>query len=383
LQLLSAGAGVGVLAACRAPAAAPAPAAPAAPPAAQAPTAPPAADDPSRPVTPKLATLEQELAIPASLLEAARREGKVVFLSSIDKEPANQVFEVFRRRFPGIEPQYQEASEEARTVRTLTEFKAGRTRGDVVMGVGGFMAEYKLAKAMVPLDDLPALANYDPPYRDPQADWVGVRTQFWGIGYNTDKVRTADLPRSWEDLTDARWRGRIAVVDRPQLWAQQLWKHWGPERTNEFLQKLFANNPQRRKEGLDAAANLMAAGEFDLVVPAAPYRIQNLVERAATVGWFSPEPIPVAASEMVILQRSPNPNAAKVFVNWFISREGQAALVKADFNAPAHPGLRSDREYLGMFADSILGRRWVMRVPEDEEHILPEVRKAWQPLWTS
>jgi ABC-type Fe3+ transport system substrate-binding protein len=86
---------------------------------------------------------------------------------------------------------------------------------------------------------------------------------------------------------------------------------------------------------------------------------------------------------MVLLQRASSPNAARVFANWFISREGQAALVKADANAAAHPGLRSDREYLGMFADSILGKRWAMRVPEDEEHTLPEVRKVWQPLWTS
>ncbi len=333
-------------------------------------------------VTPKLTTLEQELALPEAIFAAARREGKVTFISAIDKEPIQKLFAAFKKRHPGIEPTHQEASsEEVRTVRTLTEFKAGRNRIDVLMGIGGFLGEYKAAKALTRLDDLPAFANYGSPLSDPETEWAPTRIQFWGIGYNADKVKSGDLPRTWEDLGSPTWRGRIGLGDRPQLWVQMLWKLWGPDRTTAFLKALFANAPQRRKENLDAAANLLGAGEFDLFVPASTARIQGLAEKGVPVSWSSPEPLTVSTSEMLILPRSPNPNAAKVFVNWFISREGQDVYAKADFIVPPHPALRSQREYLGTFADAIIGKRAAVRAPEDEQTVLTEVRKVWNDLW--
>lgn len=72
---------------------------------------------------------------------------------------------------------------------------------------------------------------------------------------------------------------------------------------------------------------------------------------------------------------------SKVFANWLLSREGQQAFYEADFAVPAHPAMRLDRKYVGRFVDFIVGRQWSVREPEDEVNILPEVRKAWQPLW--
>ncbi|HEX6512876.1 MAG TPA: hypothetical protein VF157_11285, partial [Chloroflexota bacterium] len=141
------------------------------------------------------------------------------------------------------------------------------------------------------------------------------------------------------------------------------------------------NDPQRRKEGLDAAAKLLGAGEFDLFIPAAPYRIQGLIEQKTPVSWHTPDPLPVSFSDTVILTKAPNPNAAKVFANWFLSREGQAVYSKADFAAPTHPALRHDKQYLGMFADVFQAKPWAAQTPEDEQTYMPAIRKLWQPLW--
>jgi iron(III) transport system substrate-binding protein len=370
-----------MLAAC-APAAAPSPSQTVAT-ASAAPTAAvvPGTVDILKATTPKVATLEAELAVPAALLDAAKKEAKVTFISSIDKDVALKVLDVFKKRYPGIEPQYQEGSEEVRTVRTLTEFKAGRNKNDVVMGIGGFLGEYRDAKALTKLNDLPAYANYDVPFRDPDHLWAGVRIQFWGVGFNTDKVKASDFPKTWEGFADPKWKNRLGLGDRPQLWAQQLWKAWGPERTTAFLEKLFAAGPQRRKEGLDASANLLGAGEFDAYIPAAPYRIQQVKDKGAPVAWDSPDPLTVAVSEMVVLVGSPSPNAARLFVNWFLSREGQDTYSRADITVPTHPALRSQKDYLGIFADR-MARPALVRQPEDELTVLPEVRKVWNKLWT-
>jgi len=344
------------------------------------------ASDPSKPVAPKLATLEEELALPAAVLDAARKEGKFFWTSSINADPSKIVMAAFKKRYPGIDVQYQEGSEETRTVRTLTEFKAGKNKLDVVQGIGGFLSEYKAANALSPLNDLPAYANYDPPFRDPGNLWASMRTQYWSIVYNTDKVKPADLPKTWEDLATATWKGRMGLgdLDRPQLWVLPLWKTWGAQRTTDFLKKLFANNPQRRKEGVSASTNLVGAGEYDLYLPAAPYHAQGAKEAGAPVGWYTPEPLPVAFSDISILANSPSPNAAKVFVNWFLSREGQNVYTKADNAAPVHPALRLDRQYLGIFADSFLGKQWAVTSPDDEAAFMPDIRKLWQQqLWIS
>ncbi len=343
-------------------------------------TAAPAAD-PRASVAPKVATLEQELALPQAVLDAARKEGKVAWITSIDDAPAKAVIDAFRKRYPEIEVQYQQGSEEVRTVRTLTELKAGRNKIDVVQGIGGFLTEYRNINALAPLNDLPVYPNYDVPYRDSQDMYIGFRMQFWAIGYNKDKVKEADLPKTWEELTTPKWKGRFGLADRPQLWVMHLWKTWGADKTTDFLKKLFANDPQRRKEGLDASAKLLGAGEFDLFIPAAPYRIQGLVEQKNPVGWYSPDPLPVSFSDMVILAKGPNPNAAKVFVNWFLSREGEAVYSKADFAPPTHPALRHDKDYLGMFASEFESKPWAAQTPEDEPTYMPDIRKVWQPLW--
>jgi iron(III) transport system substrate-binding protein len=349
-------------------------------PAASAAVTTPGAIDPTKPVTPKVATLDAELALPDSVLQAAKKEGKLSWATSVDDKPAQITIDVFKKRY-GIDVDHQQGSEENRTVRTLTEFKAGRNKLDVVMGVGGFMSEYRAAKALTPLNDLPAYANYDVPFRDGENIWAGVRSQYWSIGYNTDKVKDAELPKTWDELTDPKWKGRIGVGDRPQLWAMHLWKAMGPDKASAFLKAFFANGVQRRKEGLDAAAKLMGGGEYDMYVPSAPYRIEGLFKDKNPVGWWSPNLLPVSFSDMTIMSSAPNPNAAKVFVNWFLSREGQDAYCKADAAAPTHPALRLDKAYLGMFADTLLSRQWIAEDPADESTILPDVKKLWQQLW--
>ena len=243
--------------------------------------------DPTKPVAPKVATLDAELALPDSIVQAAKKEGKLSWATSVDDKPAQVTIAAFKKRY-GIDVDHQQGSEEDRTVRTLTEFKAGRNKLDVVMGVGGFMSEYRTAGALAKLNDLPAYANYDVPFRDPQDIWAGVRSQYWSIGYNTDKVKQDELPKAWTDLTDPKWKGRIGVADRPQLWAMHIWKAMGAQQATDFLTKFFANDVQRRKEGLDAAAKLLGGGEFDLFVPSAPYRIEGLVKDKNPVAWWSP-----------------------------------------------------------------------------------------------
>lgn len=226
-------------------------------------------------------------------------------------------------------------------------------------------------------------ALYDVPYRDTQSLWIGVRTQFWGIAYNTDKVQLGDLPQTWEELTDPKWNGRMGLGDRPQLWLEQRWRDWGADRTVTWLKAIFANQPIRRSEGLDAALNLLAAGEFDIYAPAAPYEVENIRDQGGPIGWGSPDPLNVSPSDVTIIANAPNPNAARLFVNWFLSIEGESLYCELDNAAPTHPQIREDPAYLGMFSPQLIGHPWSFTNPDDEHVVLPDVQAAWSSLWTS
>src|SRR5581483_2481560 len=330
LQLLLGSAGATLLAACGSQASAPAGSGQASAPSASQ-RAAAAAKSSSSPVPdtttlftgkPKLATLEEELALPESVLQAATKEGKLALIASWTNNAALQkFFDAFKKRYPGIDIQYQTAEEQVRTVRTLTEFKAGRAAADVVDSIAGAITQFQSAGALLALNDLPAYSNYDEPLVDESHQWASYQVNIWGVAYNTSSVKPADVPKTWDDLTLPKWKGRIGLANRPQLWAQTLWKEWGAERTTDFLKKLFANNPQRRNEGLDAIISLVGAGEMDLCVPAQTHRVEGLVQQKVPVGWTVMEPFNVAPGDIEIV-KGPNQNAAKVFMNWMLSREG-------------------------------------------------------------
>ncbi len=326
-------------------------------------------------------TLEQELALPPAVLDGARREGKVSIISSWDTKALGKFFDAFKSRYPEIVPDYQEANEEVRTIRTLTELKAGRNQTDVAVNIAGYLGEYRNANALTPLNDLPAYANYGPPLSASDNLWCGYQLQIWGAGCNTG-VPENRQPTSWDELTQPQWKGKVGLADRPQLWLQQIWAEWGAERTTDFLKRLFANQPQRRKEGLDALGQLMAAGEFDVVVPASTSRMERTSKAGLPVTWLPLEPFTVASGDIGIL-KGPHPNAAKVFVNWLMSREGNAAFWEGIPDVMTHPALIRDPKYLGIYADRIKTHHGSVQQPDETQTGLAAVRKVWQELWLS
>ncbi|HET9550271.1 MAG TPA: hypothetical protein VFQ03_08865, partial [Candidatus Binatia bacterium] len=137
--------------------------------------------------------------------------------------------------------------------------------------------------------------------------------------------------------------------------------------------------PQLRREGMNAMLELTAAGEFYASVPSAEYRTYQKQLAGAPVGYHCPEPVPAAVSEMGILKGAPNINAARIFVNWFLSKEGQIAQYAADYAPPVHKELQR-RDFVP-FADEILHKKSAFRDPRIEVEIQPKLLAYWDELW--
>ncbi|HTI88394.1 MAG TPA: ABC transporter substrate-binding protein, partial [Alphaproteobacteria bacterium] len=198
---------------------------------------------------------------------------------------------------------------------------------------------------------------------------------------NTDRVAKADLPKTWEDLVDNPKfaNGRIGAGNRPNLWLLPMWDAKGEDWIKNYIHKLFAvTKPQLRNEGMNALLELAIAGEFDISLPSAEYRTKQLSDKGAPVSYHCPNPVPLTISELIVLKGG-NTNAALMFANWFLSKEGQIAQYGSDLAPPVHKDLQR-REFLS-YPDEIMGRPVAFLDPELLERDLDNLLQVWNPLW--
>lgn len=331
-----------------------------------------------------LSGLDKELKVPKAWIEGAKKEGIVRIRSTpLNSRELKLFLAPFRERYPAIKVDYFGSNRASRTIKTLQAFKTGRYLSDIVANVGSFAYQFIKAGGVEPLQDIPGFKNPPEGLRDPEGGWVGSFSIYWCLAYNTRLVQKKDLPKKWEDLlTNPIWKnGNLALGNRPNLFASNLWLDKGEQWTKDYLTRMFKElKPQLRKEGMNALPQLAAAGEFYGVIPShykAPY---NLLKDGAPIGFACPEPVPAAVGgSAIILKGAPNLNAAKVFMNWLLSKEGQIAQYAATYWTPSHKDLIRP-EFLP-FADQILGRRHVFINANQMRPFLPELMSFWNDLW--
>jgi ABC-type Fe3+ transport system substrate-binding protein len=331
-----------------------------------------------------LSGLDKELSVPPEWIEGAKKEGVIRISATWDPAQYRKMVAAFQQRYPFIKHEYTRGSRQERIMKPLVAFQSGRIITDLLGGVGASFALFKKAGALEDMRDLPNFDNVPVGMRDEGGLWVGQRLRYWCMSYNTNLVKKEELPKTWDDLlTNPIWRnGHLALSDRPNLWIGNLWAlpGYGAAWGRDYISRLFNDvKPQLRKEGNNALVSLVIAGEFLAAVPSADYRTKQYVEKGAPVSWHCPEPVPMAISELSTIKGNPHPFTAKLWVNWFLSKEGQIAQYHADLATPVHKDLQTP-DFLP-FPDEIRGRKIAFRDPIQLERDLPKVFKVWNPLW--
>jgi len=197
----------------------------------------------------------------------------------------------------------------------------------------GFIKANQLAQRYTP----PSAQGYRKGFVDPDGYWVDIYDNYYVLGYNTKLVRKAETPQSWEDLLDAQWKGKFAMDPEDHAWYLALQETWGKDKAERYGRALAGQGIQWRK-GHTLIAQLLTAGEFPLGLVYA-HRMEELKQKGAPVDWVTTtDPIPVEVHPILIAAKAQNVNAAKLFMEFVTSREGQA-LIKEFGRIPAHPEL--------------------------------------------
>jgi iron(III) transport system substrate-binding protein len=159
-------------------------------------------------------------------------------------------------------------------------------------------------------------------FKDPQGHWTAIFVNNLVLGYNTSMLAAKDAPRSYADLVDPKWKGKMLMDSTDYDWFGTLSVVWGKEKTVDYMRKLALQNPLwRRGHGL--TAQLLGAGEVPLAW-AYNFRLERMKSDGAPVDWVETfHPIVVTVSGLGLSAKANNPNAVKLLIDFATSKRGQ------------------------------------------------------------
>jgi iron(III) transport system substrate-binding protein len=298
-------------------------------------------------------------AITPTLIEAAKKEGKCTFYTAMDLQFAEKLGKDFEARFPGINVRVERSGAERVFTRIGQEYSSNVHAVDVVNTAdqshcivwkkNGWIAQY-LPEEVV--------KNYDKEFYDPEGFEVVTRVLVSPFGINTDLVKMADAPKSFADLLNPKWAGKMVkahpaysgtIMNATFQVARDL--GW------EYFEKLAKQRVMQVQSATDSPKKL-ALGERAIMVDGAGYLVIRDKEAGRPVDVIYPsEGTPVATSPSVVFKAAPNPNAARLFFNWMHGREGQQILIDYARQYSAHkqavekPGVKKLGEFKLMKED--------------------------------
>jgi iron(III) transport system substrate-binding protein len=273
---------------------------------------------------------------------------KLMVYTSMKESLVGKVRDAFTKKHPEIAFDYYSAGAGKLMAKVAAERQSGRMTVDVLWHseVPDF---YQLKKeGMLEAYLSPEARHVQSPVKDPDGYFTPARLGTLGIAYNTKQV--AAPPRSWQDLLDPRFKGGIGIAN-PALSGTSFMSvamivenlGWG------YVQQLRANGA-RIGHGSGQVVDDTASGDLKASL-GVDYIVLDKIEKGATIGLFYPQEMLVIPSPVAIVKGTSNGAAARKFVDFLLSREGQTLIassgtlpVRADVPVPAKFGIPATEE---------------------------------------
>jgi iron(III) transport system substrate-binding protein len=278
-------------------------------------------------------------AVTPALLEAAKKEGKVVWYTSVDLPLAEKIAKAFEAKYPGISARVERSGAERVFQRIGQEYGSNIHACDVVNSSDAAHSivwkRDNLLEAYVP-DDVAKF--YPEAHKDPDGMFASFRVWVSIIAYNTDLVKKEDAPKSFADLLDPKWKGKIVKAHpgysgtiMTATYQMQRDLGWG------FFEKLAAQNIMQVQSSADPPKRL-ALGERAVMADGNEYNIFEISEKGGPVTpVYATEGSPLIVGPTAMFKAAPNPNAAKLFVNYSFSPECQQLIIDVGGLRSVHP----------------------------------------------
>jgi iron(III) transport system substrate-binding protein len=273
------------------------------------------------------------------LIEGAKKEGKMVFYTAVETEFARALTGGFEARYPFIKTDTFRSSHEKILSRMNVERKTGTYTADAVL-VGEFETYHLQKLGFTTSYKSPSAAAFPEGFKDPNGYWTDLYDNLIVTAYNTKTVKRDELPRRYEDLLHPRWKRRMVLDQNEDRWFANMLYLMGEKKGMEFMQAL-AKQEIAIRAGRSLVTQLLAAGEFDLQIVAYWYRPNLMKKQGAPVDWLAIEPAIVALHPISMVAQAPHGNAARLFIDYALSEEGQRIFANRG-REPARPGIKPE-----------------------------------------
>ena len=263
----------------------------------------------------------------ATVLESAKKEGTVVFYASVPQDQISRLSEGFEKKYPPIKVQALRAGPSRILSRVMTEERAGNPLVDVI-NLDTFNAWVLKSKGFLQSYRSDEMEAFPAEFKDPEAMMPCCMYVLTNVmAYNTRLLSQKEIPKAYADLLDRKWKGKMGLDNDDAKWFAPLVAIWGKEKTVNYFRSLMKQDPSMVR-GHALQTELLAAGEFSLAVNLFGYQALELQSRGAPIEIIQADAVIARAGHLLLPKRAPHPNAAKLFIDYLLSAEGQQLLAK-------------------------------------------------------
>jgi iron(III) transport system substrate-binding protein len=263
------------------------------------------------------------------LIEGAKKEGNALTIYTSAPPDDMAIFTRAFEKKTGIKVKVWRSASENVQQRALTEGRAGRFEVDII-DTNGPELESLHREQMLQAVASPFLADLIQPAILPHGEWVGTRLNIFTQAYNTNLVKKADLPRTFEDLLDPKWKGKLAIEAGDMDWLASETAEMGEAKGLKLFRDIVATNGVSIRKGHTLLLNLVASGEVPFALTVYNYKAEQMKRNGAPIDWISIPPAFARPNGIAMLRRAPHPNAAVLYYDFMLS-DAQQVMLKLDY----------------------------------------------------
>jgi iron(III) transport system substrate-binding protein len=289
--------------------------------------------------TPLKAAAPEASAITPALIAAAKKEGKIVWYSSVDLLVSEKIGKAFEAKFPGVAVRVERSGAERVFQRIGQEYASHIHAVDVVNSSdAAHFIVWKRDGLLAPYVPEDVAKHYAAEYKDPDGMFATWRAWLSIIAYNTDLVKAADAPKSFADLLEPKWTGKIVkahpsysgtILTATYQMSRDLgWGYFEKLAKQKVLQVQSSTEPPKK----------LALGERAVMADGNEYNTFLLKEAGRPIEpVYATEGSPFIAGPNGIFKAAPNPNAARLFQSWMFTVEAQQLMIELGGLRSLHP----------------------------------------------
>jgi iron(III) transport system substrate-binding protein len=261
------------------------------------------------------------------LLAGAKREQQFLLYTNIAAADAEKVASDFERRY-GVKIEVWRAPREKILQRIIAEARANRPQFDAVH-ISTPEAEALYREGLLQPVASPHLKHLVREAVPAHKAWAASFLSVWVQAYNTQAVKKEELPKTYSELLDGRWKGKLGIEATNHEWFYTIVKDMGEERGLKFFKQLVTHNGLSARSGATLLSNLVVSGEVPLALNVYNFMAEQRKQQGAAIDWFAIEPAIARGNAVGVSKKAARPHAAVLFFDYMIS-DAQQLLTAMD-----------------------------------------------------